>query len=144
MGIEFIGGGAGTGGALSGSSITVNSGGTIASGESGVLYITSLETDETINFLSLSLLQEDGTAVPTGLDLIIARLDNTGGAEKVKELLVGDGNSIYDRLTGEPYASYQHTGAGAETYAILIDNGNFNTGTGTAQDVTAGIIANIE
>lgn len=117
--------------------------GTVAAGDSGVAFVVGLPAGKTFNVYQASLLLADGQAAPTDLDLIIATLDNAGAATVQTTIIAGDG-TVQDNEQGEPLASYENTGASSETVALLIDNGNFNAGTGASQDVVTGSRGAIE
>lgn len=110
--------------------------GTVVAGNSGIVYVTQVESGRTLNVHQAGLILEDGQAAPTNLDLVIATLDNSGAASKQADIVVGDGTIKSDQK-GEPLTSYENTGSSEETIAILIDNGNFNSGTGSDQGVFA-------
>lgn len=112
--------------------------GSVASGNSGIIWATSVPDGGTIEILQGYLLLSDGQPAPSGLDLSLISLDNTGGAARQSIILSGDGSAIYDDETGSPLASYNNTSGSAQTVAIVIDNGNFNSGTGASQDVIGG------
>lgn len=136
-----VGGGAGGRGVISGDNVLVNTGGTVQAGESGVVYITEIAGDEKLDLNRIALVSGDGSAVPSGVDLIIVELDGTGGAQKLKSFLEGDGSSIFDDQVGTPIATYNPSTT--VNVAIVVDNGNFNTGSGSAQEVTVGLLGNI-
>lgn len=139
------GGGTGTGGGegLTADSIATDSSGTVAAGTSGVVHITSLADTETVEFTQATLLLADGTPAPTDLDLILATLDNLGGGTKQTTILAGDGSTVHADATGNPLVSYQNTSGGEETIAVLVDNGDFNVGTGASQEVMAAAIGGV-
>jgi hypothetical protein len=110
--------------------------GSVASGNSGVMYVTEVPDQDTFEVLEAGLLLADGQPAPTDLDLVIATLDGSGTATLQSTVIDGDGTSKPDE-TGSPLASYQNTSGGAELVALLIDNGNFNAGTGSSQDIVA-------
>lgn len=110
--------------------------GTVTSGNSGVMFVKGLPDTETVQIRTAALLQDDGSPVPSGVDLVIATLDNEGAGAKVATIISGDG-TVQDDVTGNPITSYQNTSGAKQTIAIIIDNGNFNAGTGSDIDVIA-------
>ena len=143
MPIGVSGGGGGTASGLTEDSILVSTGGTVQNGESGVCFITELEDQEILELDRVAFTQPDGTAIPSGVDLILAELDNTGGGRKETTIQAGDGASIYDDLVGSPFFSYTSTKGSSETFAVLADNGNFGSGTGSSQDVSVGLVGQV-
>jgi len=110
--------------------------GAVAAGNAGVAYITQLEDTRTFAVYQAGLILADGQAAPTDLDLVIATLDNAGAATLQTVVVDGDGTLKSDQK-GDPLASYQNTSGAEQTVAILVDNGNFNAGTGSSQDIFA-------
>ncbi|AGM11741.1 hypothetical protein HCTV5_135 [Halovirus HCTV-5] len=110
--------------------------GSVAKGNSGVMYLTQVPDSSTFRVEQAGLLLADGQAAPTDLDLVIATLDNAGAASLKSVVIDGDG-TIQNDLTGDPLASYMNNSGGEETVGLLVDNGNFNTGTGSSQDIVA-------
>jgi len=138
-----VSGGGGAGSGVTDASIVSNIGGTVQAGESGVVYMTEVKSNEKLVIERAALLDGGGAAVPNNLDLIIIRLDNTGGGEKIKDILTGDGSAIYDDEVGNPITDYENTGSNDESIAVVVDNGNFNNGTGASQNVNVGIIGEV-
>jgi len=101
-----------------------------------VAYVTQVEDTRTFTVAQAGLILADGQPAPSGLDLVIATLDNSGTTLKVADIIVGDGTVLADE-TGDPLASYENTTGAEQTVAVLVDNGNFNSGTGSSQDVFA-------
>jgi hypothetical protein len=110
--------------------------GTVNAGNSGVVYTHQVPDGGTLRVLRAGLLLADGQPAPGDLDLVIATLDNTGVATKQTTVIAGDG-TVQATVTGDPVASYMNNSGGGETVALLVDNGNFNSGTGSNQDVAA-------
>jgi len=110
--------------------------GAVAAGNAGVAYVTQVEDTRTFTVAQAGLILADGQPAPSGLDLVIATLDNSGTTSKVADIIVGDGTVLADE-TGDPLASYENTTGAEQTVAVLVDNGNFNSGTGSSQDVFA-------
>jgi len=139
------GSGSGTGSGVTQDTIVPSDSGTVAAGESGVLHVLNLQDGETLKVNQAHLTLADGQPAPTDLDLVIAELDNSGGAAKAKEVVTGDGATVHDDVTGSPVASFTYDpGDGSDqTHALLVDNGNFNAGTGGAQDVATGVVAEV-
>lgn len=108
--------------------------GSVAAGNSGVAYVTQVADTATLEVIQAGLILADGQPAPTDLDLVIATLDNAGTATKQTTVIAGDG-TVQSDVTGAPVASYQNTSGGEQTVALLVDNGNFNAGTGASQDI---------
>lgn len=118
--------------------------GTVQGGSAGVVGKTHLNDGETLNILRAALLLADGQPAPSGVDLTIITEDNTGAATSRTIVLSGDGSTVYDKETGSPLASYTNSSGGGQTIAIVVDNGKFNTGSGSSQDIFADFKSNIE
>lgn len=102
------------------------------------LIFTELEVGEDIDIGRATLMLADGQPPPSGLDLVIATVDGSGGATKQKNVIVGDGTDKVD-ITGESVASYINSSGGSEYVGVFVDNGHFNSGTGTNHHVVANI-----
>jgi hypothetical protein len=117
--------------------------GTVQAGNIGVTWFTHVPDGGTIEIYQAGLLLDSLAAAPTDLDLVIYTGDNAGNATKRTTILAGDGATVYDDETGSPLASWTNsTGAGLTT-AIGVDNGNFNAGTGAAQDVVTSYMGQV-
>lgn len=116
--------------------------GTVNAGNVGIVWFTNLPVDDTIEVYQAGLLLDTLEPAPSDLDLVIYTGDNAGNATKQADVIVGDG-TVQDDVTGSPITSYQNTTSSAETVAVGVDNGNFNAGTGAAQDVAATFIGEI-
>jgi hypothetical protein len=114
-----------------------NESGTVNSGNVGVMWATSVPDGGTLEVLQGMLLLDTLEPAPTDLDLVIYTGDNAGAATFQTTVIDGDGATVHDDQTGSPLASYTNSSGGALTTAIGIDNGQFNAGTGAAQDIIA-------
>jgi len=114
-------------------------GGTVANGDAGPVWSTTLADGETLEVTQAMLLTAALGAVPSGVDLVIADLTN-GVSETT--LITGDG-TIQDDETGDPLGSYQNNSGGTERVAILMDNGHFNSGSGSSQDLIGSFIGRV-
>lgn len=114
-------------------------GGTVAAGDAGPVWITTLADGETLNVTQAALTLDGGGAAPTGLDLIIGDLTNMTSETT---LIDGDG-TVQDDETGTPLGSYTNNSGVAEQVAVLIDNGQFNAGTGNNQDAIGSFIGRV-
>lgn len=117
--------------------------GKVSSGDVATVHITRLPDQQTISVDLATLIMSDGQPVPSGVDLIIATLDNNGGGSRRSVILSGDGSTVYDREVGSPIASYENISGAAQTVMVGVDNGNFNAGTATDQDIVASMVAKI-
>jgi hypothetical protein len=129
-------------GGLGNDDVQVDNSGDVPAGETGVLWMSSVPDGQTLSVTQGGLISGDGTAAPSDFDLIIVTFDNSGGANKRGTIIAGDG-AVKDDLTGSPLASYSNSSGGAKTVAIVVDNGNFNTGTGSSQSFMASTIGSI-
>ena len=110
--------------------------GEVVAGESGIVYAHGLPDGNTLEVTRAGLLLANGSPAPSGLDLILATLDGSGGGTKQATILSGDGSSKATEQ-GSPLAEYTNSSGGTQTVAVLVDNGEFNSGTGSAQDIVA-------
>jgi hypothetical protein len=108
--------------------------GQVATSDAAPIYTTGLADGETLSVRTASLTLADGQAAPTGVDLVIATLDNSGGGTVQATVLAGDGATVYAGETGSPIASYANDSGGAQTVGVLVDNGHFTGGSGGAGD----------
>jgi len=101
--------------------------GAVAAGEQGTLIFDHLQDGETLEIYKAVFTLDDGTPVPTSLDLIIATLDNSGSYTVQTTIYAGDGSTIWDgdpaNSVGDPLASYTNSSGVGETVAVLADNG---------------------
>lgn len=114
-------------------------GGKVADGDAGPVWTTTLANNETLNVTQASLVNDDTSAVPSNVDLIIADLTN-GVSETT--LITGDG-TLKDDQTGSPLGSYQNTSGSDEQVGVLMDNGHFNAGSGSAQLLVGGFVGRV-
>lgn len=114
-------------------------GGTVASGDAGPVWGTTLEDGESIQVTQAMLTTANLGAAPVGVDLVIA--DITNDVSEVT-LITGDG-TVKDDETGSPLGSYQNNSGAEEQIGILMDNGNWNGGSGSNQDLLGSFIARV-
>lgn len=141
-GLNWLTAGGGGGGSLTNNAIEMAQSGVVGASEAASLVQTSVRDTEKLEIFRGTFVMSDGTPVPSGCDLVIATLDGSGGATKQASVLSGDGSTTYTKETGDPLASYSNTSGSTEHVAVFIDNGHFNSGTGTSQDVQAGVRGN--
>ena len=130
-------------GGFSDDKIATDASGTVINGEVGVMHITSVPDNSSLEITQAALLLADGTAAPSNLDLIIGTLDNAGSGTSETNVITGDGSTIYDDQTGSPLASYSNSSGSAQTVFIGIDNGEFNAGSGADREIFATAIAEV-
>lgn len=116
---------------------TASASGIIESGNSATLIIVSLDDGKKLNISEATLILSDGQPSPTDLNLIIATLDGAGNGTQQSTIINGDGSTHYVDMDGDPYDSYTNNSGGNQTVGILIDNGQFGSGTGSTQDCVA-------
>jgi hypothetical protein len=92
--------------------------GVVASGDAALIAPTEVLDGETLDVDRATLMNSDGTAVATGVDLVIAVLDGAGGYTVQTTVAAGDGGTVYDNASG----SYTNSSGGAQTVALLVDN----------------------
>lgn len=99
-----------------------------------VAAITMVQSDVTLNLEQISLSKPDSSAVPSDIYLKVVELDTSlsdGGTVK-KTILQGNGT---DKFIDVPSAKYENTSGDSQTIAIGIDNGHFETGTGSSEQL---------
>lgn len=128
---------AASGGGGGGGGFSAEDSGQVATGDAAVVYTTGLADGDTLSIETAALALADGSAAPTGLDLVLATLDNAGDGTVQATVLSGDGATVYDRVTGSPQASYTNSSGGTQTVAVVVDNGHFSGGSGWLQTAFA-------
>ncbi|AGC34505.1 T4 gp9/gp10-like baseplate protein [Haloarcula virus HVTV-2] len=96
--------------------------GQVAASSQGVLIVSSLEPDETVEVYRAVLTTDTVEAVATGVDLKLVTFDNAGGYTTQSTLITGDGATVFDDETGAPLASYTNAGTAAESIGVIVDN----------------------
>jgi len=117
--------------------------GVVTDGNVANVVTTQINDGEQIDISLATFIESNGQAVDSGVDLIIATLDNSGGGTSRVTVLSGDGSSVYDKQTGSPLASYSNTSGSSQTVMIGADNGHFNSGSGSDQDLYVAVVAKI-
>jgi hypothetical protein len=139
----YTSGGGGSGSGVTNETIVADDSGSVAAGNFGTVYLTEVLDGGTIEVTQAYLTLADGQPAPSGCDLTIATLAGDGTGTSQTTLISGDGSTVYDDETGEPLGSYANTTGAAQTVAIGVDNGNFNAGSGSSQDIAAGGIGEV-
>lgn len=121
-----------------GRKVTGEESGIINTGNIGTLAITRLESEQTLDISTATLSLVNGQAAPTDLNMDIVVFDNNGKYEPRKNILSGDGSSIYDGTSGDPVAKYINTSPSAETVGIIVDNN-----TGSDQEVMGQVYGDV-
>lgn len=98
--------------------------GSVPTGDQGLLVIDHLADGETVEVYKAVLVNSDGTAVASSVDLKLVTLDNAGGFTSRATLITGDGASVFDDETGSPLGSHTNSSGGGQTIAVLVDNGS--------------------
>jgi len=100
--------------------------GAVAAGEQGTLIFDSLADGETLNITKAIFTLDDGTPVPSSMNLIIASLDNSGNYTSQTTIYSGDGATVWDgdpaNSVGDPLASWTNGTGSRTTVAVLADN----------------------
>lgn len=117
--------------------------GTVNSGNAGVVGKFHLEDGDTVEVFEAKLLLDTGAPAPTDLNLLLITEDNSGGGVERAKILQGDGSTVFDKEAGE-LATWENTTGSGQTMAVVVDNGNFGTGTGSNQDVYAEFKAELQ
>jgi len=106
--------------------------GTISGNNEGVLVVTSLDDQETVEVYRATLTTDTVEAIPSGVDLLLVTFDNSGGFTSHNTIISGDGSTIHDDETGSPLASHTNTSGSPQSTGVIV-----NETTGNAQDVVA-------
>lgn len=122
-------------------SVVVNTTGVVSAGDAGVVWMTKLLDTETLNINMATFMAADGQNMPTGTSLRIVTLDGIGGYTDKSIIVSGGASHVKD--TGTPLDSYQNTSGGDETVAVVVDNGEIGTGTGTDENCVVAIIGDV-
>lgn len=96
--------------------------GNVPAGDTGVLVVSSLEPNESVEVYRAALTTDTIEAIPTGIDLKLVTFDNAGGFTTQATLITGDGSTVFDDETGDPLGSYENTGTSAESIGVVADN----------------------
>ncbi len=137
------GSGSSSGSGVTNETVVADESGSVSAGNLGTVFVTSVPDGSSIEFTQGYLALADGQAAPSGVDLILATLAGDGTGTSQTTLISGDGSTVFDDETGSPLGSYSNTSGAAVTVALGVDNGNFNSGSGSAQDVIAGGIGEV-
>lgn len=113
-------------------------GGRVGNGNAGLLFQTTLADSETITCYSYTLTARTSPA-PSGTSLRLATL---GDDTSRKTLVTGDGSTMY--VDEETIVSYQNTSGATQTVGVVLDNGHFGTGTGSAIELFGETVGRIE
>lgn len=100
--------------------------GSVSAGNQGVLIVDHLADQETVSVYKAALVNADGSAVASGVNLELVTMDNAGAFTVQSTLIAGDGATVYDDETGSPLATYENTSGAGQTIAVLVDNGLTN------------------
>lgn len=119
---------------------TQSASGLVDDGDAAPVWQSTLEPDETFYITQASLQKLEGEAAPDGVDLIIGDLTDDTAADTA---ITGDGTDKND-VTGDPLASYTNSNDSGVHIAVLIDNGNYNAGSGSAQSMMGAFIGRFE
>lgn len=114
-------------------SFSADGSGQVEAGDVATIYATELASGETLAVRRGTLLLSNGEPVPSGVDLVIATLDGSGGGTRQSVVFAGDGTTSFAGEAGDPLAQY--VAGGDELVMVGIDNGHFGSGSGTTVDV---------
>jgi hypothetical protein len=113
-------------------------------GDGGIALTTKLPDGASLDVYHAQLSVGVDEDPPSGVDLVFVTFDGAGGYSKVNtdggasEILTGDGTESGGVTTGtetSPAASYTNSSGSAQRAGIVIDNGEFNAGSGTDRSV---------
>lgn len=113
--------------------------GLINAGNQGIVTVCNLQDGETLSIQSAGFTLSDGQAVPLSLNLEIITMDNAGGYTVQKTIISGDGSTVHDQLSGDPYTSWTNNTGSSSTVAVIVNNN-----TASNQDVISYIEGQIE
>ncbi len=116
------GGGAGGGGADPTLIFEGRETGTVTAGNQGVLVMDNLPNGETVEVNKAALVLATGAAVGSSTTLELVTFDNAGAFTSQATLITGDGSTVFDRVTGDPIASYTNSSGGEQTVGVIVDN----------------------
>lgn len=104
-------------------------GGTVAAGEQDLIVYERLADGETLEIFKIRGIQPSGSGFPTDFDIVLIEMDSPS---KLDTVFSGDGSNL--NQVGDPILSYQNTTGSPQDVAIGMDNGKYNSGTGSVQD----------
>ncbi len=110
------------GASAGGYDINADEGGSIASSDYGILYVTELADSSSIDIQVAELTVGACEAAPSGIDMQIVTFDNAGSYTVQTTVLSGDDSTVYDRVTGSPLASYTNTSGSAQSVGVIVEN----------------------
>lgn len=116
-------------------SVEAANSGVVRDGNAKILYRTQVPNGSSMKVTQASLTKDGASAVPSNCDMALAVIRTSSGSLGSKTTLIsGDGNTVHVDQTGTPLGKYDNTSGGNETVAVVVDNGNYNAGSG--DDVT--------
>jgi hypothetical protein len=118
---------------------TVSDGGRVSTGDGGLLYEDEIADGDTFNVYKATLTAET-TAAPSGTNLVLVTLDGNGGGTLQSTIINGDG-TLQVGETGTPLASYENTTGSTQQIGVIVDNGEFTSGSGSNQSLFGSIVA---
>lgn len=108
--------------------------GAVADTDQGILTVDELADGETVEIYKAALTTDTIEAIPSGVDLELVTFDNAGSFSSRSTLITGDGATVYDRVVGNPLATYTNNSGGSQSIGVIVDNGS-----GASVDVVARI-----
>jgi len=97
-------------------------GGSIASGEVGIVSEDGLGDGEGIDIYKCGLTTTDGGAVASGVNMVVATLPGDGTYTQQGVLISGDGSTVFNEITGSPVVGYTNSSGSEQTVAVLVEN----------------------
>jgi len=108
--------------------------------DASVFFLTELQDGETFSVTQATFVQPDGSAVIDNVDLSIADVTSDSS---VSTILAGNGTSVYNHEVGSPLASYTNQSGSPSQVALIVDNGNYNTGNSAQASTLSSAICRI-
>jgi len=93
--------------------------------DASVFFLTELQDGETLSVTQATFVQPNGDPVIDNVDMAIADVTQNSS---VSTILAGNGTSVYSHEVGSPLSSYTNTSGSPSQVALIVDNGNYNTG----------------
>jgi hypothetical protein len=78
----------------------------------------------------------------SGVELAIVP-EGAATASDTTTVLSGDGSTVYADERGEPHTSYTNSTGASQIVMVAIDNGDYNSGSGSSEQAFGGFIARV-
>lgn len=113
---------------------TASQSGVVQSASSVSVFETLLDPQERLSVRELTAVAPGSKPLPSGVDITIATMDGNGNASSETVVVSGDGSTRF--LSEDPDdGEFVNDTGGVQYVGVVIDNGDFNAGSGASQGV---------